>query len=57
LSTHIVDFAVLPYSFCLDDGESESFGDLPPGDYDVAEAATSQWKLDALVCVGGPLVR
>ena len=23
------------------------------GDYDVAEAATSQWKLDAVVCVGG----
>jgi transposase InsO family protein len=36
-----------------DDGESESFGDLSPGDYDVAEAATSQWKLDAVVCVGG----
>jgi len=41
------------YNFCLDDGESVSFGDLPPGDYDVAEAAPSQWKLDALVCVGG----
>jgi len=39
--------------FFLDDGESESFGDLLPGDYDVAEQTMGQWKLDAVVCVGG----
>jgi len=39
--------------FALEDGESESFGSLPPGDYDVAEQMMGQWKLDAVVCVGG----
>ena len=39
--------------FFLDDGESESFGDLLPGDYAVAEQTMGQWKLDAVVCLGG----
>ena len=39
--------------FFLDDGESEAFGDLPPGAYHVAEQMMGQWTLDAVVCVGG----
>jgi hypothetical protein len=40
-------------TFTLDDGESQPFNGLTPGDYDVTEVATGGWYLDDVVCTGG----
>jgi hypothetical protein len=41
----------------LDDGDSETFGSLPPGSYDVTKDVPAGWDLDGVVCTGGDSAR
>ena len=37
----------------MDDGQSQTFTDLPSGDYDVTEILPTGWKLSEASCTGG----
>ncbi len=37
-------------TFTLTDGQSQTITDVPPGSYSASEVASSNWRLDSVVC-------